>query len=489
MDDQRDQRNGDFAADLVDDSAVADIPYSGTPPHAPTNELLSRPVASAVFWLALPVLGEQSLQMLVGLVDTFLAGTVGKEATAAVGLASQVSWLANMMFGAIGAGATALVARHVGMGQRGQANHFSNQALSVAIIMGLVAYALISTSAPLLPWMLEWGPEPTAIAVQYLRIDSAGYVLASLTYVAGACWRGSGDTRTPLYVMCAVNVVNLVVSAALRFGWGPIPAVGVAGIAIGTLAARVLGGLIVIGLLLRGRNGIQFSRSDLRFKAESMVRILRVGLPAGADGISLWAGQFGFLMIISQLARGADQAATVAAHFVGIRAESLSYLPAYAWATAAATLVGQSLGAGDLRRARHSGHVAAFQSVVLCMTMGVVYFVFAPQIYALFNATDDLERVARIGVPALRLLSFFQLPLALMIVYTNALRGAGETRRPLLFTLIGMALVRLPAAYVFGIVLEGGLIGAWIGMCADMTTRAALSTAWFIRGRWQSLKV
>jgi MATE family multidrug resistance protein len=479
------------AIPITDDAATADQPLTEIVeyPSAASNHLLSLPVGSALMWLALPVLGEQALLMLVGLVDTFLAGTVGKEATAAIGLASQVSWLAGLLFGFIGVGATALVARHVGMGLVSKANHFSNQALSAAVIMGALEFALIYLLAPFLPRLLDWGPEPARIVVQYLRIDSAGYILASITVIAAACWRGGGDTRTPLYVMIVVNFVNILVSAGLRFGWGGLPSLGVAGIAIGTLVARLIGGLIVIGLLLHGRSGIRFRAQDLRFRRESMRRILHVGIPAGLDGIFLWAGQFCFLIIISQLATGDEQAAILAAHFVGIRVESLSYLPAFAWATGAATLVGQFLGAGDRLKARRSGHLAAVQSAVLCMAMGVVYFLFAPQIYALFNASADLERVTRIGVPALRGLAFFQLPLALMIVYTNALRGAGDTRYPLLYTLLGMVLVRLPLAYLCGVVWKGGLLGAWVGMFADMTVRAALTTVRFLRGKWEHIKI
>lgn len=478
-------------AEVIDDAAAAGQGAIEVLDYAPrpTNALLTRPVGAALLWLALPVLGEQTLQMLVGLVDMALAGTVGKEASAAVGLASYVNWLANLLFAFIGAGATALVSRHVGMGRPDQSNHFSNQALAVATFLGMLVYALIAVCAPALTRVLGWEPEPARLAVQFLRINAAGQIVASLTIIAGACWRGMGDTRTSLYVMCVINVVNMTVATALCFGWGPIPAIGVPGIAIGAMTAQITGGAVVVWLLIRGRSGIRLRRHELRFRTDSLKRILRVGVPAGLDGLFLWLGQFVFLMIISRLATGADQAATVAAHFVGIRAESLSYLPAFAWATAAATLVGQSLGAGDAARARRSGHLAAMQSAGLCAFMGVIYFVFAHPIYALFNSSDDLTRVASIGVPALRGLALFQIPLAFMIVYTIALRGAGDTRYPLLFTLIGMVGFRLPLAYVCGIVLKGGLVGAWIGMYADMTVRASLTTWRFMRGKWVHVKV
>jgi multidrug resistance protein, MATE family len=478
-------------SEIIDEAGVMESPVDALSyaPVLPTNRLLTGRVGPVLLWLALPVLAEQFLNLLVGLVDTYLAGTISKDATAAVGLDTQVDWLAGLLFGFIGMGATALVSRHVGMGQNEKANHFCNQALVIALAIGCGATLLIELLAPFLPRVLDWEPGPAGIAVTFLRIDALGYTVLSVIAIAAACWRGRGDTRTPLYVMCIVNVINSSVSAALRFGWGPLPQVGAPGIAIGTLTARTCGGLIVLGLLLRGRSGLQLRLRELLPRAEALRRLLWVGIPGGIDGVLLWTCQFMFLMIISHLATGADQAATVAAHFVGIRVEALSYLPAFAWATAAATMVGQSLGAGDPRRARISGHLAALQGAAMCAVMGVLYFVLAPQIYAFFNNNPDLARVSAIGVPALRLLAFFQVPLGLCIIYVNALRGAGDTRYPLMFTAVGMILVRLPLAYFCGIYLHGGLIGAWVGMSADILVRAVLAVVRFSRGKWQYIQV
>jgi putative MATE family efflux protein len=401
----------------------------------------------------------------------------------------MVEWLAGLLFGFIGTGATALVSRHAGAGDVRGANHFANQSIGAALWLGLGVAAFILLGAPVLPAALGWEAEPSRIARLYFHVDGWGYAFFAMTAIGNACWRGVGDTRTPLLVMSIVNVINICLSTLLRYGAGPIPELGVLGIIIGTLVARVLGGVLVLSLMIRGRSGLQLHRSELRSRSDSMRRVLRVGVPAGIDGGLLWAGQFVFLVIISRLATGAEQAAIVAAHFVGIKIEALSYLPAFAWATAASTLVGQSLGARRPDRAMRSGHLAAFQGALLCLVMGVVYFVFAPQIYAAFNNNPDLGRVSEIGVPALRLLSFFQVPLALTIIYTNALRGAGDTRYPLLFSIIGMGLVRLPLAYAGGILLQGGLIGAWTGMCADLIIRALLSGIRFARGRWQRIAV
>ncbi|MBP7935569.1 MAG: MATE family efflux transporter [Phycisphaerae bacterium] len=477
--------------DAIDESASVEGPVaeSASRPPAPANHLLTRSVTSALLWLALPVLAEQSLFLLLGLTEMFLAGTISKEATTAIGLASQVGWLAGLLFSFVGVGATALVSRHTGMGDPKQANHFANQAMGAAVLMGVAACALLQLAAPYMPGFLHWKGEAAEIGVRFLRIDACGHITGALVVIAAACWRGTGDTRTPLYIMCAANLFNILVSTTLRFGWGPIPSYGVMGIAYGTLCARILGGAIAVALLLRGRSGLQLLRRELPFRSDSMSRLLRVGIPAGIDGIFLWSGQFAFLMIISNLATGEEQAATVAAHFVGIRVEALSYLPAWAWGVAAATMVGQSLGAGQPDRARRSGHLAAVQGAGLCLLMGVGYFVFAKQIYAVMNSSGDLERVSAIGVPALRLLAFFQIPCALMIIYPNALRGAGDTRYPLLYTLLGMVIWRLPLAYLCGVTLNGGLVGAWIGMCLDMTFRAICNAIRFTRGRWDAIQV
>jgi len=477
--------------DVVDEAAAMEVPVAETLEYGPSAraELLRRSTSSALLWLALPVLGEQVLNLMVGMTDFYLAGTICKEATAALGLAITVGWLVGLTFSFVGAGATALVSRYTGRGDLRTANHFANQALASSALMGLGCLILIQAAAPLLPAALHWDAQTTRMAVTYLRIDALSYVLLSISAIGFACLRGAGDTRSPLYVMTVVNIINIFVSLSLRYGWGPIPELGFVGIVIGTLTARTLGGLIVLSLLIRGRSGLRLRAGELGVRADSQRRLFKIGLPAGVDGLLMWSANFAFVAIISRLGTGETQAAIVAAHFVGIRVEALSYLPAWAWATAAATMVGQSLGAGRPARARRSGHLAALQGAAMCTVMGVLYFIFAEPIFALFNNSDDLAHVAAVGVPALRMLACFQIPLAFMIIYPNALRGAGDTRYPLLFTTLSMFGLRVPLAYLCGVVLHGGLIGAWIGMCSDMTVRALLNGLRFARGQWQHVRV
>jgi Na+-driven multidrug efflux pump len=191
-------------------------------------------------------------------------------------------------------------------------------------------------------------------------------------------------------------------------------------------------------------------------------------------------------MVIARLSHGEFDSAIFAAHVVGVRIEALSYLPIEAFGIAAAALVGQALGARRYDRAKQVGHEALRQCLWYAGLMSILFFVFAPQIYAAMHSNPD---VGRIGVPAFRLMSLYQIPNAILIVYVCALRGAGDTRFPLYCSLVGNVIVRVSVGYFFGVYLEQGLVGAWIGMGADNILRATL-IAWRYRaGHWIHTRV
>jgi MATE family multidrug resistance protein len=463
------------------------------------SPILTGHVGRALLWLALPVLGEQVLNMCVLLTDMFLAGFIGSEATVAVGLAAHLAWLVGIIFGLVGTAATAMVARAIGQRRPDEANQFANQAVALAIGMGVTASITVISVAAFVPRLFGLHSAAAALATHFIRIDGLGQVLWGAMFVGNACMRGAGDTRTPLRLMAIVNLCNMSVSAVLSLGVpGLVPRLGVSGIAAGTAIAQTIGGVLAIATLAQGRSGrasvavitgaaaLKLRLAQMRPCPATLWRLLRIGVPAGLDGITIWLGQLLFVRIINGLGTGDLQTDIYAAHIIGIRIESLSYLSAYAWATAAATMVGQSLGARDPDRAERSGQIAARQATAIAAFLTLFYLVFAPQLYGLFAGQ---QRVIDIGVPALRWLAFFQIPCALMIVYPGALRGAGDTRFPLVFAVVGMALVRLPLAYLGGHVLRWGLPGAWIGMFGDMTMRASLGAWRFRQGGWKKVRV
>ncbi len=465
---------------------MSQTPVSSTPNtqgKSPAPSIANRgSVRRALFWFAMPVLGEQLLNTAVGLVDVFLAGTISVHATSAIGLAAYVGWLMSMLFMLVGTGATALVARMTGAGKHADANLFANQSLGLAAGLGVAGFAFIWLLAPTLATLQSMSPETSAVVVHYLRFDAIGHLFTSFTLIGAAAMRGVGDMRTPFKILTVVNITNIVTSYALVFGLGPIPAIGINGIVIGTVFGRFIGGLLTLMTLRRGRGGLKLVPNLMKPVRESVRRILRIGGPAALDGLIMWSGHFAFLMLIGQLDAGSAGNAYYAAHIIGIRVEALTYLPAVAFGAAAATMVGQALGAGDAERARRAGHEAVLQCGLLGAALTGFYYFGADAIFRWMQQTDDVVRIA--GPPALRMAAFFQVFLTTAIIYVNALRGAGDTRYPLIITFVSVYVVRLPAGYLLGITMELGLMGAWMAMCGDMTIRGVLATMRFVRGRW-----
>lgn len=445
------------------------------------------PVRATLFYLAMPVLAEQLLNTLVGVVDVFLAGGISTPATAAIGLAAYVSWFASLLVMLVATGTTALVARMEGGRDHQEANRIAGQSIFLSVLLGIGLLALLYSVAPWFARQQKMTGETYAIAVEYLRFDAVGHAFLAITLVGCAAMRGAGNMRTPMIIFAVLNAVNLVASFGLVYGLGPLPALGVRGIVTGTVIAKVVGCSMVLAAFVRRRVGLELAPRDLIPESSRVWRILRIGVPAAGDGAVMWFGHFAFLAIIARLAVGMVGEAYYAAHIVAIRLEAFTYLPAVAWATACATMIGQALGAGDPHRAKRTGYEAVLQCGVLSVVIGVLFWIFAEPIYRFMQPTDPLVTAA--GVDGFRILALLQPTLVISIVLVGALRGAGDTRFPFVMTLLGIVFLRLPLGWYCGIVLDGGLIGAWIGMYADMVYRAIFVVVHYARGAWLATAV
>ena len=456
------------------------------------QRLLSGDLRRTVLWLALPALAEQFLNFCVGLFDTFLAGRASHSglevglATSAVGISAYMSWLASLLFALVGTGTTALVSRSWGQGEHAQANRFANCSLTLAGGLGVLIFCLLYGLAPWYARMQNMHGESYDIVVNYLRTDAIGELFYGFCLIGAAALRGTGDMRTPMVVLGLVNILNIIVSSVLTFGYGPIEPWGLRGIVGGTVVARICGGLMILWLLASGISNLKLRLSELVPHKIDVMRILRIGAPAGVDGALMWFGQSIFLMIIARLQDADLGKANMAAHMIGIEVEAFTYLPAVAWSYAAATVIGQNLGANEPERARRAGHIAVLQCSVIAIIGAAVYLFGAPLIY---HAMTTEPAVWSVGIPAMRVLALYQIPLVLLIVYLGAMRGAGDTFSPLVINLSGVFLIRIPLGYLFGIVLQGGLIGAWSAMVVDVSLRALITWIRYRQGRWAQVKV
>lgn len=449
------------------------------------DDLQSRPIRGTVFLLALPVLGEQILNFLVGFFDVWLSGhlpeDVRTDATAAIGVSAYSSWLATLIFSLVGTGTTALISRAWGAGDRADANRIANRSVALSLVMGFIYLVFALATASYLATGMGLTGRAATIGERFLKLEATGLVFTSFSLVMAAALRGCGDMRTPMWIFGIVNLINVAFSFALVYGWGPFPSLGVDGIVIGTIIARVAGGFIFAVGLWRGVRGLKLIPHEVRPFGDISRRILRIGTPAGVEGLTIWIAHVLFLRIISGLGQ-----TSFAAHIVGVRVEAISYLPAVAWGAAAATLVGQSLGAGNPQRAYEAGHEATLQASLFGMIMTLWFSLGAEQIYTLMHQDPAVREV---GIFPFRIVGLFQIPLIIGIVYSSALRGAGDTVFPLASALLVTYGIRLPIAWYCTEHLHLGLLGAWMGMNMDMLTRGIMALWWYSRKKWLKTKV
>jgi len=447
--------------------------------------------------LALPVLLEQLLAILVWFSDRLLVGHyLETEHQAAITLMGYVLWLMYGLFATVGIGATAMVARFVGAGEEQLARKVTNQALLVGTVLAVVVTLLGAVFGQRIVLFLQLRGEAAELATIYFNYMLPAIPLMMIEGVGIACLRGAGDMVAGLIIMAAVNVVNVAVSWTLVLGLGPMPKLGWEGIAIGTLCGFIVGGLMVLFLLGRGRSGLKIQRRWLLPDLKLIRRLLRIGLPGGADMLSIIGCQLWFVSVINQLGNLAT-----AAHGVAICVESVAFLPGAAFQMAAATLAGQYLGAGDYRKAGRSAWMACLLGGGIMVSVGVVLFFYAGRLAPLFVSAEQIE-VARLATPLLRTISLAMPALALTLILGGALRGAGDTRWPLAFSLIGLLGIRIPGAYYLAFnlvaipgtewIVSGwglGVIGAWYAMVADLHVRAALIIYRITHGGWKRIKV
>jgi putative MATE family efflux protein len=482
----------------VDDHRLtvrADVagPATEKPPRRPAAGLDVRlPAWRLVLALAWPAWVQQLLVLAVTLSDRLLAGrfqhlgAADQVATqAAQTTANYLAWFLTSSTVLVTVGGTTLVAHFVGAGDRRNAVAVTHQSLLLAVALGLVGTAVGLVGLPAFVALLGLQGPVADFAVSYLRPLFALLVFQVVEATGVACLAGAGDTRTGMWVLGGVAVLNVPLAWGIFHGVGPLPGLGFTGIALGTALSHVGGAVAVLVVLARGRRGLRLRWRLLRPRPDLLRRLLRVSVPAAADSLSLAVGQLWFLSVVNGLGNDAK-----AAHGIALGWEALGYLSGTAFGTAAMTLVGQGKGAGRPAEAARGGWTAFALGGAAMTAMGVVFFALAGPMFRLFCPGAEQEAIVAAGVPVLRLVAFAMPLLASCIIFTAALRGAGDTRVPVLFTWLGFFGVRLPLAYLLTRPeYRLGLYGAWLAMFADLVVRGLFFLARFAGGRWQRVGV
>ena len=445
--------------------------------------------SKGTFWpmlrLATPVVAEQMLFVSVMLTDVWLTGHFIKQpsALAAIALMAYAMWFTSSMFEFVCSGATAMVARFTGAGDSEKAQRVAQQSLLAGLVLALFVTVFGLAGASTYVSIMQLEGTAAELGVRYLWIVLPTLPLVMILRVGIASLRGAGDMITVFWVMAIVNAVNVVVSCALVIGVGPIPAMGWEGIAIGTAAAHVVGGSLVFSVLLIGKSGLRYRWERPRLDRDIIRRLLRIGIPGGLDTLAVILCHHWFLSIINNL--GDVEAG---AHGLAVRIESLAFMPGAGFAMAAMTMAGQFLGARDPHRAGRSVLMACLIGGTVMTSMGAVFFFAGDHLVALFIDPTQIE-TSKLTVQLLRIVAWAMLPLSLLMILSGALRGAGDTRWPLAFTLIGFVGIRIPLAYYLAWHLELGAVGAWYAMLFECHLRCGMVLYRFFHGGWKKIEI
>jgi len=471
-----------------------------------SGRLAGKTLSQAIWILAFPVLIQQLLAAMLGFLDKFIAGSlpgaIVVPALDGLGIGTYVGWFIGVALTGLGVGGQAIIARAMGGGRASEGDAALGQTMLLSVLWGSgVGVCLWWISYPLAT-IGGLSPEATRLCTEYVRMLALGLPFCAVMMVGSMCLHGAGESVKPTTIAIVVNIVNAVASwflsgVELRFGDVTLPnpspldpeVWGVTGIGLGTSLGYLVGGLMTISLLLRGVKDLRLHAHHLRPRRHLSWRIARVGIPSFFEGMTMWSVGIFVTLFIGMIARrgGTEaQSGLIGAHSIAIQWEAFSYLPGYAIGTAAASLAGQYLGARNPGEARRAIRVCAWIGALVMGACGVVFALFGTELTSIISTEPvHLELVPQ----CLFICAFAQPFFSLSMTIRQGLRGAGDTTWVFIITSVSTWGVRLPAAWFFGVYMDWGLPGIWIGLCGELCVRGMLFLARFMFGAWTRIRV
>lgn len=456
----------------------------------------SSPPLRNIVWLAWPIFLENVLSTLVSYADTAMVGTIGRHATAAVSISNSVVFLLNGVIMALGVGVTALISQSIGAGDRELTKKLTRHALLILVYLGLPITILLGALHRLIPLWMGAGEDILDYAASYNLIVAFGRFFMIASMLIFSAMRGCGDTKTPLRINIIVNIINVVGNFLLIYptrdisvfglfsfrmfgaGWG------VNGAAAATAVSMAYGGIRAIIILFRKKDSPMHIplRGSYRLDVPLMLRIFKISVPAMIERVCM----SGANVVISRAIASLGTVA-IAANTVYVTAESIAFMPGFAFAAAATTLVGQSLGAQKPELADRYMRSCVLTSIVVMTCAGAGLFFFGKYIVLMFS--QDAEVLA-LATQCLRIAALLQPAQTGAMVYAGGLRGAGDTLWPMLITASGMWFFRALLGAVVCITILGYGLPAAVGcMVVDSYVRIVLFYLRVRTGKWKTATV
>ncbi len=445
------------------------------------KKFTSGSINRAIVLLSIPMILEMVMESLFAVADVFFVSKVSTDAVATVGLTESVVTLVYAIAVGMSMAATAMVARRIGEENKEQAAVAAAQsmmiALAISITLGLPGFLFAEDILRL----MGGSEELIANGVGYTRIILGSNVVIMFLFLLNGIFRGAGDAAIAMRSLWLANIINIVLDPLFIFGIGPFPEMGVQGAAMATFIGRGAGVLYQLYILF-GKSGIIQLRRE-HFQAN--LRIIRkLGKVASTGAGQFLIGSASWIFLMRIIAHFGSEA--VAGYTIAIRLIIFTILPSWGLANAAATLVGQNLGAGKPERAEKSVWQSAFYNMLFLLSVSVIYFLFANPILGLF---DSEPAVLEAGVLSLRIICAGYVFFAYGMVISQAFNGAGDTRTPTIINLFCFWMLEIPVAYFLAITMEWGLAGVCWAIAGSETVLAIISILVFRMGRWKTVEI
>lgn len=437
------------------------------------------PVGRALLLLAIPMVLETALESVFALTDVFWVSRLGAEAITAVGLAESLVTLVYTIAIGLSIGVTAMVARRIGGGDPEGAARAAVQAIGLGLVVSTAIAVVGILYAPQLLRLLGAQPEVVAGGAGYARILLGGNATIMLLFLLNAVFRGAGDAAIAMRLLWLANGINIVLDPLLIFGWGPFPEMGLTGAAVATMIGRGTAVVVQLATLLRPRSRVRVRRVHMRLDPALLARLVRL---SGTATFQVFVGMASWIALIRILAGYGTE--VVAGYTIAIRVIIFALLPSWGLSNAAATMVGQGLGAGKPERAIRSVRLAGWWSALALGTVGIAFIAFAPGIVGLF--TDD-PTTAGWAVQGLRIVAIGFPFYGWGMVLEQSFNGAGDTRTPTLINIACFWVLELPAAWFLSRAGMGPT-GVFAAIAVAYSCVPLLAGRAFQRGNWMSAR-
>ncbi|HJR67217.1 MAG TPA: MATE family efflux transporter [Gemmatimonadaceae bacterium] len=438
------------------------------------------PIGRAIFLLAVPMVLETVMESVFAVVDVFFVSRLGADAVATVGLTESMMILVYSLAMGLGIGATATVARRTGERDAEGAAHAAAQALLLGLIVSVILGVLGVVLAPTLLRIMGGSPAVIANAA-FMQVMLGGNATVLLLFLINAIFRGAGDAAIAMRVLWLANWINIVLGPLLIFGIGPFPELGVVGAAVATNIGRGTGALYAISRLFRPGARVHVARRHFAFDPALMWQMVRL---SGSGTFQILIGSASWIGLIRVISSFGSVA--LAGYTIGMRVIIFALLPSWGLSNAAATMVGQALGAKKPERAERAVWLAARYNLVFLGIVGFLFVLFARGIVSLF--TTEVA-VAAYAVDCLRIIALGFLFYAYGMVITSAFNGAGDTWTPTWLNVVVFWMWEIPLAYALAVALDMGPRGVFVSITVAFSTLAVVSAWLFKKGRWKTRRV